>query len=752
MSRQKSENCILFFGIGAALLVQYYPVLDGKLLFARDLSILSIPDAALMRQCLERGEWPLWNPFQRLGMPFLATIQSQALYPFRTMLLLLLDAPRAVTASSVLHAVVLCTGTYSLCRQVGRSRAASGLSSMSVSIAPMFCSLAAQNLSVSFSWTPWLAITVIRLGRQPSASKIAMLAIFTSLSFLAGSPEVLLWQVLALLVLAAGPSTQRGRSVASTSAGLLWGALLSSIVLLPALELASEAIHANSSNERLTWSSPPVELLALALPGANLPRVGYFESDDESLLVSVFVGSIPVVLAAFGVFATKARWSARLAFAVAGGFFAVLALGKHFAPSAWLLEVPPFSMFRYPAKYLLAAGFFIPVLGSFGVDRITAIVRAGLVTRRRLALSVMALAVLTALGLALSRWLSMRSGVALGVAWGGVFVGAALALTGASARIRAAKRFAPWVLVMAATAELMLGAWLMPSQLWIGHQALAGTPAIVEALPRPFVSRISAPEIQPPSGRGGSAVGDALPVGDPRAALFPNRFIEFSVPALEGLGTPDPYRITRALSIGSRALYELAGVSHYIRFRKPPKLDLAVALPPASAGLPTLYSSARAWPRAFVAYRSKAASDDEAMEALARNAITPDEALLLGGPFLNGTRSASPARIVASELNAVTVDVDALEQGILVLTDSDYPGWEARVDGKPEQIFRAYGLVRAVPVFAGRHRVEFNYNPWTFRSGAVSSVVWLLVLCAVFARSLWLHLGKRLYRPFRRLV
>jgi hypothetical protein len=63
----------------------------------------------------------------------------------------------------------------------------------------------------------------------------------------------------------------------------------------------------------------------------------------------------------------------------------------------------------------------------------------------------------------------------------------------------------------------------------------------------------------------------------------------------------------------------------------------------------------------------------------------------------------TPGRILAA--------VDAPEDGALVLNDLYYPGWVAEVDGEPVPILRADVLFRAVQVPAGRHLVEFRFEP-----------------------------------------
>jgi len=52
------------------------------------------------------------------------------------------------------------------------------------------------------------------------------------------------------------------------------------------------------------------------------------------------------------------------------------------------------------------------------------------------------------------------------------------------------------------------------------------------------------------------------------------------------------------------------------------------------------------------------------------------------------------------------------EESLVVLSDLDYPGWRATVDGQAAPILRVDGVVRGVRVSAGEHEVAFTYHPW----------------------------------------
>jgi uncharacterized membrane protein YfhO len=62
------------------------------------------------------------------------------------------------------------------------------------------------------------------------------------------------------------------------------------------------------------------------------------------------------------------------------------------------------------------------------------------------------------------------------------------------------------------------------------------------------------------------------------------------------------------------------------------------------------------------------------------------------------------------------------------LTDAHYPGWRALADSLETPIYRADLLFRAVYLPAGQHRVEFVYDPLSFKLGAAISLTALLGL------------------------
>jgi hypothetical protein len=145
-----------------------------------------------------------------------------------------------------------------------------------------------------------------------------------------------------------------------------------------------------------------------------------------------------------------------------------------------------------------------------------------------------------------------------------------------------------------------------------------------------------------------------------------------------------------------------------------------------------VYRNREALPRAFVVPSAAGLSPEEVRERMLRPDFRPDEAVLLeegpGGEA--GGFVAREARLVVDEADRVVVETRG--GGWLVLADAFYPGWRAFVDGRPAPLYRADGVLRAVPLGPGAHRVEFRYEPAPFRTGLwVSGLAWAGVVLAV---------------------
>jgi hypothetical protein len=80
------------------------------------------------------------------------------------------------------------------------------------------------------------------------------------------------------------------------------------------------------------------------------------------------------------------------------------------------------------------------------------------------------------------------------------------------------------------------------------------------------------------------------------------------------------------------------------------------------------------------------------------------------------------------------VDSTGTRPALVVVAEAWFPGWEARVDGRPARVLEADGAFLGVVVGPGRHRVSLAYRgPATAPVGAAVSAVTVLGSLAVLA-------------------
>ena len=108
---------------------------------------------------------------------------------------------------------------------------------------------------------------------------------------------------------------------------------------------------------------------------------------------------------------------------------------------------------------------------------------------------------------------------------------------------------------------------------------------------------------------------------------------------------------------------------------------------------------------------------------------------------------AGAARIVEYRPNRVCIETDTAVRQFLVLSDVNYPGWRAYVDGHATPVLPTNGVFRGVSVPKGIHTVEFRFSPNRLRIGIALSLACLSGLIAATVLDRWISLRKVLPIP-----
>lgn len=156
-----------------------------------------------------------------------------------------------------------------------------------------------------------------------------------------------------------------------------------------------------------------------------------------------------------------------------------------------------------------------------------------------------------------------------------------------------------------------------------------------------------------------------------------------------------------------------------------------------------IYENTRALPRAWLASEFRVLEEQAILNTI-RTGFLPDgskwdplrTALVDSEPSSAFKGSAGSVEVTRYEPNRMNLQTRAGGDALLVLSENDYPGWRAYIDGAPASVIRVnYGL-RGIVVPAGDHEIAFVYRPWSVLGGALISIVTaaLLILFCRFEK------------------
>jgi uncharacterized membrane protein YfhO len=124
-------------------------------------------------------------------------------------------------------------------------------------------------------------------------------------------------------------------------------------------------------------------------------------------------------------------------------------------------------------------------------------------------------------------------------------------------------------------------------------------------------------------------------------------------------------------------------------------------------------------------------AQEQVLSTLMTNDFDPRQTVLLEENPLHPTplprrgegKIGGRVQIISESNNRLRVHAETPENGLLVVSDTFFPGWKAFVDGREERILQANYQFRAVALPSGSHQVEFVYDPLSFKLGALGTVL-----------------------------
>jgi Bacterial membrane protein YfhO len=711
---------------------------------------------------------PLWNPHISAGRPYLANNQS-AIFSLFNLPAYLLPFWTSLALSAALKLFVGALGAFALARWLGMRFGGALLAGLVFAFGTFYVLLLGWNQTAIWAVLPWMLILVDVVARRPSLLSAAGLSAVVSLTYFGGHAETTFHVMVVAVAFFAFRVLLRLRServaaralVRPTAAFLLAlvaGAAMAAIVTIPLAELL---LTSDEYGRRLGDSGdywPRKYLGGLFLHDYWGRATQQSNIEPFMQLRGWYAGAITLMLAPAALLIRPT--ATRVAVAVFALFCVIMVVG---IPPLFNLveELPGFSTTHSQpmiAYFLLCVG----LLAGWGLDELSA--GGSRVPRQRLVLATSGVVLcLPLVWMAVAGKLTSTGlWTALEVAWGFQDPPTPASGTDSAAGIVRMSSLLQWLPLAGLGVALIAlrlrgrGSLRLPATIFVAAALVLLTfdlfranmgynPAIAkDNAVMPETGAIRYLQSRTPNRFAGLGLGAFEPLPADLAmtfGLYDARGYDYptegrydtlwrrSINNVPTIAQPTERADDSPASI--RALGLLSVTDLIVSPGEPPlrRPGLEVAYSGRDA---VVYRNANALPRVLLVGRQHTVEGEKAALAAAtapgfdgrRAAVT--ERALPGLPQDDGNgaaRSPGSARLESYEPERVVATASAPRRSLLVLTDLHYPGWKASVDDRAVPIERVNYLLRGVPVPAGSHRVEFRYEPATYRAGWIISLV-----------------------------
>jgi hypothetical protein len=737
---------------------------------------------------------PLWNPHVMGGRPYLANAQSAVFSPF-TWPSYVLPFWKSLAVVAALKLWVAAFGTFLLGRALGMRFGGAFLAGLVFSFGTFFVAWLAWPLTNIFPLLPWLMLLSERIVRGPTALAGAGLAATVALAFFGGHPETTFHVIVATVVFFAfrlllmWTRAGRDRSLlvrpALVFAGAMAaGAAMAAAMLVPLFELF---LQSGDYERRLGWEPGHADAGYLG----TFFLFDYWGRPTQTPLAGIvsnrgwYAGGITLMLAPIALILRPTV--TRLAVAVFGAVCLLVVVGAD--PFFSAVTVLPGFRTAHNGRMVIFVLFALALLAGWGLDELTRRKRPARL-RRNLALAA-AVAVFCVPFVALPAVGAVepgRFGDALAVAWGFEDPPPPAAGRARDADVlRAAGDPVPQstydIIRLSALLQWLVLAGVALTLIVLRLRGYAGARRL--ALPAAAFAALAALVLVADVFRANMGFNPAIPIEhaeQPSTGALrylqeraPNRFAGFNRP---GIGQPLQPNLSMRYDLYDARGYDYPVVRRYDEFWRATAAPPGEFIPPTGRAEPTarslrgmsllsvtdvmqdphdppldipglriaydradarIYRNTGALPRAFVVGAQRVVEGkDEALAATTalgsdarRVAVTEEPVPGVPREGDGGAAPAGAARIADYEDERVVVEADARAGGLLVLTDVHFPGWRAEVDGEPADVERVDYLLRGVRIPAGSHRVEFVYEPLSWRIGWIVSLLAIASVAAV---------------------
>jgi hypothetical protein len=693
-------------------LTNQYTWLEGS-----DMAYLNLPWFQFQAGEWHRGRFPLWDPTGWFGQPLVGQAQPGAAYP-PNWLLFMAPLKHGWIRQSALHWYFILTRyfaaltCYALARELGRSRAASILAGCVYALGGYVANTIAPQMVNGAVWTPLVFLYLLRAerGKQPFASAL-LSGFFLGLGWLAGHHQMNLFVSIAAaglwVWLCVRERKLNGYMMRLAAASLAMAALASAFQTIPTAEYGRRSVRWVGIDSPVEFDQPIPYSIHEEYSLKPIAILGIFIPNIEFRSFTPYIGAVAFALGILGAILgwreKQVRWLATIA---VGGLIFSLGPNSLLHGVVYVL-IPLVEKARVPGAATLVFAVAFTQLVAYGAD---------LLPRPEF-----------------QPW-SRRAGWTLGIF---AAIVATLAFAIFAVKIQAATD--DRLIIPAIAALLFVGvlgasrASLLPpatvtffatglALFELANVSTANFPNRYKPDQNPYLHRLA---------EHSDMIDFVRRQGEATRIEYDDNVLPYNIGDWYGIETFNAYTASATANIWKMDLFsprgkDFFGIKYY--FGKTAPNNSMYEVFKGQAGL-SVFENPTAYPRVWSVHKAAPLSE-------VRNPqFNPRDAVALSEPApamasCNGLRD--NVNMPLRQPNRVVITAVLQCPGMVILTDTWFPGWRATVDGKPAKIYEAYGGVRGVVVDGGEHTIVMRYFPWSVMSGAALTLIAMLIAAAAW--------------------
>lgn len=677
-------------------------------------------------RALAQGHIPIWSENFNSGHPFLADIQSAVFYPIALVNTLVhvwafnSFSLFALELEALFHFYLAAAFTYLFARRVIKNRVGAFTSAIVFGFGGYLTSYPSLQLAI-LETAAWLPLALYFLHRatedqtpttndQPQTTDkqrlrwLVCAGLILGVAALAGHPQTFLFVVAVSVIYFAWrkrsvlrpPSSDllHPSSVVVQIASVLLIALgIAAIQLVPAIEYQQLSTREALSFADAAKGFPTLDILQFILPG--------YASAFASPL---YVGILPLWLA---IFALLRRRSERIFWGLVALGALLLSFGFYvFAYVLFYLFVPGASLFRQQERLAFVVSFALAMLAGYGI---TDLLNTVALRRAKKLFPILPAGAVLMLTLVVAFFVAGVENPQGRLAFLGDRAGLMLLLLGLTSLLLGLY-LRKWIrvvwLVPLAILLILFDLWSVsePANKGLVQERFPENELVNAVTKESGLFRVTADE-----------------------NLMPGHF--GIVYDLQDIGGISPLRLARYdefSRLPELVRWRMLNVTYHFT-----RQEAAAGQTPVAGGADgRVLALSGAMPRTWFVGEAVVQPDDAAaLQTIASPGFVPAaQAVVATSPPFPPSPGAvdNAAEVTAYAPEAMTIQLRAPVDGLVVVSENFYPGWQATVDGQAVGILRANVTLRGIPVRAGARELKLWYDPLSLKIGAILSGVTLL--------------------------